>query len=106
MVAKERQAYNKLPPLMKLQELNGAKVGTVHKSEKSCAEIIGHIAHHIWMKLVSNIKYINSKISITIDESKVHGCAYLIIYVRCDVSGKGDVDNAFLDITELTQAFF
>lgn len=30
MVAKERLAYKKLPPLIKLQELNGAKVGTVH----------------------------------------------------------------------------
>lgn len=44
MVAKERLAYKKFPPLMKLQELNGAKVGTVHKSDKSCAEIIGQIA--------------------------------------------------------------
>lgn len=51
---------------------------------------------------MSNIKEINSKISLTIDESTVHG-RYLIIYVRCDVSGKGDVDNVFLDITELTQ---
>ena len=33
----------------------------------------------------------------------MHGRAYLIIYVRCDISGKGDVDNVCLDITELTQ---
>lgn len=102
MVAKERLAYKKLPPLMKLQELNGAKVGSVHKSDHSCAEIIGHIAQQMRKKFVSNIKEIHSKISITIDESTVHGRAYLIIYVRCDVSGKGDVDNVFLDIVELT----
>lgn len=54
-------------------------------------------------KLISNIKKINSKISITIDESTVQGRAYLIIYLRCDVSGKGDVDNVFLDVVELTQ---
>ena len=87
---------------MKLQELNGAKVGTLHKSEKSCAEIIGHIAQHMRMKLVSNIKEIQSKISITID-STVHRSTYIIIDIWCDVSGKADVDNAFLDITELTK---
>ena len=59
MVAKERPAYKKLPPIMKLQELSGAKVGTVHKSDKSCSEIIGHIAQHMRMNLVSNIKEIN-----------------------------------------------
>ena len=47
MVAKERMAFKKLPPVMQLQEINGAKVGPVHRSDKSCAEIIGHIAHEM-----------------------------------------------------------
>lgn len=47
MVAKERLAYQKLPSIMKLQELNGAKVGPLHRSDKSCAEIIGHIAQEM-----------------------------------------------------------
>lgn len=95
MVAKERLSYRKLTPLMKLQELNGAKVGTAHKSDHSCAEIVGHIAQQMRKKFVSNIRELNSKISITIDESTVHGRAYLIVYVRCDVSGKGDIENVF-----------
>jgi len=41
-------------------------------------------------------------VSITIDESAIHGSPCLIIYVRSDVSGKGDVDNVFLDLLELT----
>ncbi|XP_062376891.1 E3 SUMO-protein ligase KIAA1586-like [Sardina pilchardus] len=103
MVAKERMAFRKLPPVMQLQEMNGAKVGPVHRSDKSCAEIIGHIAHEMRKRFVSNVKKAQSKISITIDESTVHGRAYMIIYVRCDVTGKGDVDNVFLDIKELAQ---
>ncbi|KAK1900894.1 E3 SUMO-protein ligase KIAA1586 [Dissostichus eleginoides] len=54
-------------------------------------------------KFVSNVKKAQSKISITIDESTVHGRAYMILYVRCDVRGKGDVDNVFLDLKELAQ---
>lgn len=69
MVTKERLAFKKPTPLMKLQELNSAKVGTVHKSDKSCAEIIGHIAQQMRVTFVSNMKEINSKISIIIDES-------------------------------------
>ncbi|KAF3833306.1 hypothetical protein F7725_026971 [Dissostichus mawsoni] len=101
-VAKERLSYKKLNPLMTMQELNGAEVGNNHKSDHACAEIISHIAKEIRRKFVSNVKEMDSKVSITIDESTVHGHPYLIIYVRCDVSGKGDVDNVFLDIVELT----
>ncbi|KAL2095659.1 hypothetical protein ACEWY4_007807 [Coilia grayii] len=60
-------------------------------------------AHRTGHAKERKIKEIDSKISLTIDESTVHGRAYLIIYMRCDVSGKGDVDNVFLDITELTE---
>ena len=103
MVAKERMPFKKLPPVMQLQEINGAKVGPVHRSDKSCAQIIEHISHEMRNKFVSNIKKTQSKISITIDESTVHGRAYMILYVRCDVTGKGAVDNVFLDLKELTE---
>ena len=86
MIAKERMAFKKLPPVMQLQEINGAKVGAVHRSDKSCAEIIGHIALEMQKKFVSNVKKAQSKISITLDESTVHGRAHMILYVRCDVT--------------------
>lgn len=78
------------------------KSGNVHKSDHACAEIIGHIAKEMRCKFVTNVTEMQSRLSITIDESTVHGHPYLIIYARCDVSGKGDVDNVFLDIVELT----
>ncbi|XP_056091376.1 E3 SUMO-protein ligase KIAA1586-like [Rhinichthys klamathensis goyatoka] len=101
-VAKERLSYKKLNPLMTMQELNGAEVGNIHKSDHACAEIISHIAKEMRRKFVCNVKEKDSRVSITIDESTIHGSPYLIIYVRCDVSGKGDVDNVFLDLVELT----
>ena len=101
-VAKERLSYKKLNPLITMQELNGAEVGNIHKSDHACAEIISHIATEMRRKFVYNVKEMDSRVSITIDESTIHGSPYLIIYVRCDVSGKGDVDNVFLDLVELT----
>lgn len=102
-VAKERLSFKKMTPLTKLQELNGTKMGSVHRSDHSCAEIIAHISAEMKKKFVSHIKGQDSRISVTIDESTVHGRAYLIVYVRCDVSGGGDVDNVFLDLVELTE---
>ncbi|RXN13585.1 macrophage mannose receptor 1-like protein [Labeo rohita] len=93
----------KLPAVMSLPKLNGANVGNVHKSDHACAEIIGHIASEMRAKLVSKVKELGSRISITIDESTVHGLAYMIIYVRCNMTGTGEVDNVFLDIVELSE---
>ncbi|KAL7393830.1 hypothetical protein ABVT39_016718 [Epinephelus coioides] len=52
-------------------------------------------------RVVSNIKEKNSRISLTTDESTVYGLAYMIIFIRCDVTGDGDVDNIFLELVEL-----
>ena len=35
--------------------------------------------------------------------STVHGRADMIIHVRCDMTGKGEVDNVLLDIVELSE---
>lgn len=68
MIAKEEMSYRKLPAVMFLQKLNGATVGTVHKSDHACAEIIRHIAEEMRATFVSNVKDMGSLISITIDE--------------------------------------
>jgi len=55
-VAKERLSYKKLNPLMTMQELNGAEVGNIYKSDHACAEIISHIAKEMHHKFVCNVK--------------------------------------------------
>lgn len=87
-----------------MQELNGAEVGNIHISDHACAEIISHIAKEMCRKFVCNVKEMDSRVSITIDERNIHGSPCLIIYAICDVcgKGKGDVDNVFLDLMELT----
>lgn len=102
-VAKERLAFRKMPPLMTLQELNGAVVGNVHRSDHSCAEMVNHIAKEMKQVLVKNIKEKKSRISLTVDESTIFGLAYLIIFIRCDVTGHGGVENIFLDLVELKE---
>uniref|UniRef100_A0A8C6WVY2 HAT C-terminal dimerisation domain-containing protein n=1 Tax=Neogobius melanostomus TaxID=47308 RepID=A0A8C6WVY2_9GOBI len=74
MVAKEKMAYRKLPAVIEMRA-----------------------------KFVSKVKELGSRISITLDESTVHGLSYMIIYVRCDMTGTGEVDNVFLDIVELSE---
>ena len=74
-------AYRKLPAGMSLQKLNGANLGNVHKLDHACAEIIGHISSEIRAYFVSKVKELGSRISIMINESTVHGLAYMIIYV-------------------------
>lgn len=103
VVAKERLAFRKMPSLMMLQELNGAEVGPVHRSDQSCAQIVQHIATEMKKKIVRRIKERNTHISVTIDESTLFGLAYMIIYIRGDATGDGDVDNIFIDLVELTK---
>lgn len=86
---------------MTMQELNGAEVGNIHRSDHACADIISHIAKEMCRKFVCYVKEIKSRMSVTIDESTIHGLPNLINYIRCDVSGKGDVENVFLDLVEL-----
>ncbi|XP_063053987.1 uncharacterized protein LOC134448159 [Engraulis encrasicolus] len=100
-VAKERMPYTKMGPVMKLNELNGAKVGSTHRSDHSCAAIVEHIAEEMKNQLVSQILKLDSRISLTLDESTIHWRSYIIIYLRSDVTGDGDVDNVFFDLVEL-----
>lgn len=91
-----------MTPLMKLHKLNVTVVcGNVHRSDHSCTEIVDHIASEMKTKVVSIVKEKNLRISLTIDESTVFGLAYMIIFIRCDVTGDGDVDNIFLDLVDL-----
>jgi len=86
---------------MHFNEMNGATVGPAHRSDHSCAQIVEHIAQEMKNKCISNVKSLDSRISLTLDESTIHGRAYMIIYVRCDVTGNGDMDNVYFDIVEL-----
>ncbi|XP_077089675.1 E3 SUMO-protein ligase KIAA1586-like [Siphateles boraxobius] len=102
-VAKERLPFSKFSPIMTVNELNGAKVGPAHRSDHSCANMVEHIAEQMKRKIISNVKALDSRISVTLDESTILCRAYMIIYVRCDVTGKGDLDNLFFDLVELDQ---
>ncbi len=74
-IAKERLAFRKMTPLMKLQELKETGEGNVHRSDHACAEIVDHVANEMKKKVVSNIKEKNYRISLTTDESTVFGLA-------------------------------
>lgn len=56
----------KTSALIKLNELNGAPIGTAHISDHSCAMII---AKEMMAAFVSNVKLLDVPISIALDES-------------------------------------
>lgn len=100
-VAKERLAFKKMSCLVSLQETNGAKMGQLHRSDHACINMIEHVAVKMKKTVISKIKNNGSLLSITVDESSTYGINYLVIYIRADVTGRGDVENIFLDLVAL-----
>ncbi|XP_059358928.1 E3 SUMO-protein ligase KIAA1586-like [Carassius carassius] len=99
----EKLAFSKMYGLVELQEMNGVKNVSCHKSDHSCINIITHIANKMRKKIVSTIKSAGSWICLTVDESTAFGRSYLILYLRGDVTGEGETENIFLDLIELEE---
>lgn len=72
-VAKEKLAFSKMNCLVELQEMNGVKTGSCHKSDHSCINIITHIANKMRKKIISTIKSAGSWICLTVEESTAFG---------------------------------
>ncbi len=98
-VAKEKLAFLKINGLVKLQEMNGVKTGSCHKSDHSCINIITHIDSKMKKNNVSTIKSVGSWIGLTVNESTVFGRSYLILYLRGDVTGDSEIENIFWDLS-------
>lgn len=67
------------------------------------ANCTGHVAVKMKKTVISKIKNNGSLLSITVDESSAYGISYLVIYIRADVTGRGDVENIFLDLVALDE---
>ncbi|XP_034149789.1 E3 SUMO-protein ligase KIAA1586-like [Esox lucius] len=65
--------------------------------------MIEHVAVKMKKTVISKIKNNGSLLSITVDESSAFGISYLVIYIRADVTGRGDMENIFLDLVELDE---
>ncbi len=55
-VAKEKLAFLKINGLVELQEMNGVKTGSCHKSDHSCINIITHIDSKMKRKMSRQLK--------------------------------------------------
>lgn len=55
-VAKEKLAFSKMYGLVELQEMNGVKTVSCHKSDHSCINIITHIANKMREKMSQQLK--------------------------------------------------
>jgi len=108
-VAKQNLAFTVHDDLVELQQLNGLDMGYIHRSDHSCAKIIGHIAEQMKMNLTNKIVDSENKISFMLDEATLYGASAVVFYLRTCLNadfkelGQGqDVENIFLSLAEAT----
>ncbi len=100
-VAKEKLAFLKVNGLVELQEINGVKTGSCHKSDHFCINIITHNASKI-KKKSQHLKVLVLGLVLQLMKA-VFGRSYLILYLRGDVTGDSEIENIFLDLIELEE---
>lgn len=70
-----------------LQELNGVNMGRVLHSDKTCADIIDHIATEMRKKMVDGIIVNRKKVCLLIDESTtISGKTVLVVCLRTAIA--------------------
>jgi hypothetical protein len=101
-IAKNDRPYSDHHNLVELQILNGVDMGIGLHSRFSATNIIDHISSQMRQNVCAEIKKIEGKISIAIDESTtLSNLATLIIYLKCETSKDCDPHFMFLDLIEL-----
>jgi len=100
-IAKCNRPFNDHFNLLKLQKLNGIKIGTTLHSRFSCTNIVDHISLKMKQKIVSNIVETEAKLSVLIDESTtISAVCGMVVYIKASISHDDPV-FIFLDLVEL-----
>lgn len=68
-IAKNQRPFVDMPKLVDLQVLNGVNMGRVLQTNKSCANVVDHIANEMRIKISKDIIEKKRKLYIIIDES-------------------------------------
>ncbi|KAL4148664.1 hypothetical protein QTP88_002837 [Uroleucon formosanum] len=100
-IAKCNRPFNDHFNLLKLQQLNGIKIGITLHSRFSCTNIIDHILLKMKQKIVSNIVETEAKLSVLINESTtISAVCGMVVYIKAYISYDDPV-FIFLDLVEL-----
>ena len=101
--AKSHLPFAEHTRLIELQTANGISCGSVLQSDRSCSNIINHVASEMRNEIVKHIVSTKSHFSIMVDEStSVSNTQSMIVYVRTVF--EGDVYAYFLGLLPLENA--
>lgn len=100
--AKSNRPFSDLTELVKLQRLNGLKMGKILHSRYSAKEIVNVIAEEMTKKIVTSLVTSNSKLSVLIDESTTASSkTALVVTLRASVLPSEAPVYIFLELIEL-----
>lgn len=101
-IAKSNHPFNDHFNLLKLQKLNGIKIGTTLHSRFSCTNIVDHISLKMKQKIVSNTVETEAKLSVLIDESTIISAVCgMVVYIKASISHDDPV-FIFLELVSQT----
>ncbi|KAJ4944294.1 hypothetical protein JOQ06_012838 [Pogonophryne albipinna] len=104
-MTKARESINNLlsqsQTMAFLQKLNGLNVGRVLHSNKTCGEIIDHIAHELKKKMAKDITENQRKLCVLVDESTtISGKTVLVVCLRSALAD-AEPETFFWELIEL-----
>ncbi|KAJ4921106.1 hypothetical protein JOQ06_022696, partial [Pogonophryne albipinna] len=90
-----------MPIDLNVQKLNGLNVGRVLHSNKTCGEIIDHIAHELKKKMAKDITENQRKLCVLVDESTtISGKTVLVVCLRSALAD-AEPETFFWELIEL-----
>lgn len=101
-IAKHGRPLSDMRADVTLQKLNGLDMGRVLHTNKTCSEIVDHIAKEMKKTMANDIVSHQRKLCVLIDESTtISGKSVLVICLRTAVANGDDPDTFFFDLVEL-----
>lgn len=95
-IAKNQRPYVDMPKLVDLKVLNGVNMGRVLQTNKSCANVVDHIANEMRIKISKHIIENDRKICIIIDESTtLSKKTMLVVCLRSAIGDSHEVNTFF-----------
>lgn len=100
-IGKHSRPFTDMPIDLNVQKLNGLNVGRVLHSNKTCGEIIDHIAHELKKKMAKDITENQRKLCVLVDESTtISGKTVLVVCLRSALAD-AEPETFFWELIEL-----
>lgn len=100
-IAKNQRPFSDHPKLIDLQIYNGLNMGRILQSDKSCSNIVDHIAIEMRKKVCNEIIHQQRKLCVIVDESTTLSKKTMLVICLRTTIGE-ELITFFLDMVELS----